>query len=232
MRNFGTDFLFLYPFILTMIDIPESLDRYLVQHAEKEPEILGRLRVETFQTSTQPHMISGEYQGRLLSLLAKILSPKNILEIGTFTGYATLCLAEGLPADGKIVTIDKNDELAYLCEKYFQESDFAHQIDFRVNDAVQELDTLTDNSFDLVFIDADKTNYPFYFERVLPLLKPGGVVLIDNVLWYGKVLLDEVDKKDPATQILKDLNNQIANDPRVEAIILPIRDGITLIRKK
>ncbi len=232
MRNFGTDFLFLYPFIHAMIDIPKSLDTYLVEHAELEPDLLRRLRIETFQTSTQPHMISGEYQGRLLSLLSKILSPKNILEIGTFTGYATLCLAEGLQADGKIITMDKNDELAYLCEKYFQESPYAHQIDFRVNDAVKELDTLADHSLDLVFIDADKANYPFYFNRVLPLLKPGGVILIDNVLWYGKVLLDEVDKKDPSTQVLKDLNDQIANDDRVESLILPIRDGITLIRKK
>lgn len=215
-----------------MIKISPVLESYLDHHTDQEPEILGRLRVETFQSTTQPHMISGEYQGRLLSILSKILAPKTILELGTFTGYATLCLAEGLSENGKIITIDKNDELEYLCRKYFDESEFSSKIDFRVNDAKIELETIQNNTIDLAFIDADKESYPYYFEKVLQLLRPGGAMLVDNVLWYGKVMLEEEDKKDPSTQILKDFNEMITQDNRVESIILPIRDGITLIRKK
>lgn len=215
-----------------MIKISPVLESYLDHHTDQEPEILGRLRVETFQSTTQPHMISGEYQGRLLSILSKILAPKTILELGTFTGYATLCLAEGLSENGKIITIDKNDELEYLCRKYFDESEFSSKIDFRVNDAKTELETIQDNTIDLAFIDADKESYPYYFEKVLQLLRPGGAMLVDNVLWYGKVMLEEEDKKDPSTQILKDFNEMVTQDNRVESIILPIRDGITLIRKK
>lgn len=215
-----------------MINISPILETYLDNHTNQEPEILSRLRVETYQCTTQPHMISGEYQGRLLSLLSKILFPKTILELGTFTGYATLCLAEGLVEGGKIITMDKNDELEYLCRKYFDESDYADKIDFRVNDARIELNTIEPNSVDLAFIDADKESYPYYFEKVLELLRPGGVMLVDNVLWYGKVMMEEEDKKDPSTKILKEFNDFVAADERVESLILPIRDGITLIRKK
>jgi caffeoyl-CoA O-methyltransferase len=215
-----------------MINISPILETYLDNHANQEPEILSRLRVETYQCTTQPHMISGEYQGRLLSLISKILFPKTILELGTFTGYATLCLAEGLVDGGKIITMDKNDELEYLCRKYFNESDYADKIDFRVNDAREELNTIDENSVDLAFIDADKESYPYYFEKVLSLLRPGGVMLVDNVLWYGKVMMEEEDKKDPSTKILKEFNDMVTADSRVESIILPIRDGITLIRKK
>jgi len=215
-----------------MINISPILETYLDNHANQEPEILSRLRVETYQCTTQPHMISGEYQGRLLSLISKILFPKSILELGTFTGYATLCLAEGLVEGGKIITMDKNDELEYLCRKYFEESDYADKIDFRVNDAREELNTIEENSVDLAFIDADKESYPYYFEKVLSLLRPGGVMLVDNVLWYGKVMMEEEDKKDPSTKILKAFNDMVTADERVESIILPIRDGITLIRKK
>ena len=215
-----------------MINISPILETYLDNHANQEPEILARLRVETYQCTTQPHMISGEYQGRLLSLLSKILFPKTILELGTFTGYATLCLAEGLVDGGKIITMDKNDELEYLCRRYFDESDYADKIDFRVNDAREELNTIEENSVDLAFIDADKESYPYYFEKVLSLLRSGGVMLVDNVLWYGKVMMEEEDKKDPSTKILKEFNDRVAADERVESLILPIRDGITLIRKK
>ncbi|RLZ12329.1 O-methyltransferase [Faecalibacter macacae] len=215
-----------------MINISPILETYLDNHTNQEPEILSRLRVETYQCTTQPHMISGEYQGRLLSLLSKILFPKTILELGTFTGYATLCLAEGLVDGGKIITMDKNDELEYLCRKYFDESDYAEKIDFRVNDAREELNTIEPSTVDLAFIDADKESYPYYFEKVLELLRPGGVMLVDNVLWYGKVMMEEEDKKDPSTKILKEFNDMLTADERVESLILPIRDGITLIRKK
>src|SRR5690606_1779094 len=145
------------------------------------------LRKETFQKTTQPHMISGYQQGRLLSILSKMISPKNILEIGTFTGYATLCLTEGLNKEGKITTLDVNEELAYLPKKYFQESEFSAQIDFQLQDAKVFLEN-TEERFDFVFIDADKENYVEYFKLIKPKINSGAVILFDNVLWYGKVL--------------------------------------------
>ena len=164
-----------------------EMDRYLENHASAEPEILKRLRKETFQKTTQPHMISGYQQGRLLSILSKMLQPEKILEIGTFTGYATLCLAEGLKENGRLTTLDVNEELAYLPKKYFAESEFSEKIDFRLQDAKEFLKE-TDEVFDLVFIDADKENYVEYFKLIKPKVKSGSVIIFDNVLWYGKVL--------------------------------------------
>ena len=206
-----------------------EMDRYLENHTSVEPDILKRLRKETFQKTTQPHMISGYLQGRLLSILAKMSQPKNILEIGTFTGYATLCLAEGLAKNGKITTLDVNEELAYLPEKYFQESKFSNQIDFQLIDAKSFLKK-TDEVFDFVFIDADKENYVDYFKLIKPHIKSGAVVIFDNVLWYGKVL--EENPKQKSTQIIKELNDMIAKDEDFENVILPLRDGLHLIRKK
>ena len=206
-----------------------EMDRYLENHTSAEPEILKRLRKETFQKTTQPHMISGYLQGRLLAILSKMINPKNILEIGTFTGYATLCLAEGLSADGKITTLDINEELAYLPKKYFQESEYSGQIDFQLKDAKAFLKE-TDEFFDFVFIDADKENYVEYFNLIKPRIKSGAVVLFDNVLWYGKVL--EEDPKQKSTQIIKELNDLIAKDEDFENLILPLRDGLHLSRKK
>ncbi len=210
-------------------EISPEMDRYLESHASSEPDILKRLRKETFRKTTQPHMISGYQQGRLLSILSKMLQPKNILEIGTFTGYATLCLAEGLKKDGKIITLDVNQELAYLPRKYFEESVFSNQIDFRLQDA---RDFLADNKtlFDLVFIDADKENYVEYLAFIKPHLRSGSVVLFDNVLWYGKVL--EENPKQKATQRIKELNSLIAQDEDFENLILPLRDGVNLMRMK
>ena len=198
-------------------EISPEMDRYLESHASSEPDILKRLRKETFRKTTQPHMISGYQQ------------PKNILEIGTFTGYATLCLAEGLKKDGKIITLDVNQELAYLPRKYFEESVFSNQIDFRLQDA---RDFLADNKtlFDLVFIDADKENYVEYLALIKPHLRSGSVVLFDNVLWYGKVL--EENPKQKATQRIKELNSLIAQDEDFENLILPLRDGVNLMRMK
>lgn len=206
-----------------------EMDRYLETHASAEPDILKRLRKETFRKTTQPHMISGYQQGRLLSIISKMLHPKNILEVGTFTGYATLCLAEGLAKDGKITTLDVNEELAYLPEKYFAESEFSDRIDFQLQDALEYLKQ-TDEIFDLVFIDADKENYMEYFKLIKPHLKSGSVVLFDNVLWYGKVL--EEKPKQKSTQSIKELNDTIAKDEDFENLILPLRDGVNLIRKK
>lgn len=206
-----------------------QMDRYLENHTSVEPDILKRLRKETFQKTTQPHMISGYLQGRLLSILAKMSQPKNILEIGTFTGYATLCLAEGLAKNGKITTLDVNEELAYLPEKYFQESKFSNQIDFQLIDAKSFLKK-TDEVFDFVFIDADKENYVDYFKLIKPHIKSGAVVIFDNVLWYGKVL--EEKPKQKSTQIIKELNELVAKDQDFENLILPLRDGLHLSRKK
>ena len=206
-----------------------EMDRYLENNTSAEPDILKRLRKETFQKTTQPHMISGYLQGRLLAILAKMMSPKNILEIGTFTGYATLCLAEGLSKEGKITTLDINEELAYLPRKYFQESEYSSQIDFQLKDAKAFLKE-TSEFFDFVFIDADKENYVEYFNLIKPRIKSGAVVLFDNVLWYGKVL--EENPKQKSTQIIKELNDMIAKDEDFENLILPLRDGLHLIRKK
>lgn len=206
-----------------------EMDRYLEDHASQEPEILKRLRKETYQKTTQPHMISGYQQGRLLSIISKLLHPKSILEIGTFTGYATLCMAEGLATGGTITTLDINEDLAYLPKKYFVESEYASQIKFKLENAITFLKHTTE-TYDLVFVDADKENYVRYFELVKPKLNSGGVLMFDNVLWYGKVLDENPKKK--STLNIKQLNQILAEDPDFENLILPLRDGLNLALKK
>lgn len=208
-----------------------ELENYLSCHTTPVSDLLVGLRKETFQKTTQPQMLSGDYQGQFLSIISKIIQPKLVLEIGTFTGYSTLCLAEGLAQDGKLITIDRNEELIYLPKKYFEASDFKHQIEIRLGQALDVLDEMNETDFDLVFIDADKSNYIHYYEKVLPKMKSGGVILIDNVLWYGKVL-KEAKPNDKDTLALQELNDLIVKDERVEVVVLPIRDGISLIRKK
>ncbi len=206
-----------------------EMDRYLETHASGEPEILKKLRKETYQKTTQPHMISGYQQGRLLTIISQMIKPENVLEIGTFTGYATLCLAEGLSEKGKITTLDVNEDLAYLPRKYFAESSRSSQIDFKLQDAKEFLKQ-TDEFFDLVFIDADKENYAEYFRLIKPHTKSGSVVMFDNVLWYGKVL--EENPKQKSTQAIKELNDLIAADDDFENLILPLRDGVNFLRRK
>ncbi len=172
-------------------------------------------------------MLSGHLQGRVLSLLSKLISPNTILEIGTFTGYATLCLAEGLKAGGTLHTIDINEELEDRVRAYFQESPYAEQIEYHLGNAMDIIPTLK-QSFDLVFIDADKKNNINYYNLVIDKVPAGGLILIDNVLWKGKVLQEDYDKQ---TELILELNKQIAADPRVEKVILPLRDGLFLIRK-
>ena len=210
-------------------ELSPEMDSYLEQNCSQEPEILKRLREETYKEVPQPHMISGKQQGRFLAIISKLLSPKNILEIGTFTGYATLCLAEGLMAEGKITTLDINEELSPLPRRYFAESKFSHQIEFRLEDAVEFLKN-TEEVFDLVFIDANKGRYVEYFHLIKPRLKSGSVVLFDNVLWYGKVL--EENPKSKMTKKIKELNEIVSKDEDFENVILPLRDGINLLRKK
>lgn len=206
-----------------------EMDRYLEKNTSEEPPFLKALREETYQKTTQPHMISGLQQGRLLAILSRMLRPHSILEIGTFTGYATLCLAEGLDKNGKIITLDTNEELSPLPKKYFKQSPFSAQIDFQIRDAMEFLET-TEEKFDLVFIDADKARYPLYFQKVKQCLAPRAVVLFDNVLWYGKVLEENPKKK--ATKAIQALNEIISKDKDFENVIVPIRDGLNILIKK
>lgn len=206
-----------------------EMDRYLELHTSSEPEILRKLRRETYQKTTQPHMISGVQQGRLLSIISQLLRPKSVLEIGTFTGYATLSMAEGLPSGGKITTLDINEDLAYIPKKYFEESIYSDKIDFRLENALDYLNS-SQEMFDMVFVDADKGNYVNYFNAVKDRLNSGGVLMFDNVLWYGKVL--EENSKDKSAQVIKELNEILAKDPDFENLILPLRDGLNLARKK
>lgn len=205
-----------------------TLTTYLEQTCEKENDLLKRIERETYLKETMPHMLSGHYQGRLLSFLSKLVNPLCILEIGTFTGYATLCLAEGLRKDGIIHTLEINEELQPRVQSYFEESPYRDNIVLHIGEALKIIPTLKE-TFDLVFIDADKKNNHTYFENVLDKVRPGGLILIDNVLWKGKVLDENPDKQ---TQSILDLNEQIASDSRVEKIILPVRDGLFLIRKQ
>ena len=207
--------------------ISEKLAEYLSQNSDKEPEILSKLNKETHQKILQPRMLSGHIQGRFLSLISKIKSPLNILEIGTYTGYGTLCLAEGLATNGKIFTIDRNEELINIQNKYFEESGNRDKIVQLTGDAVDILMGLNEN-FDLIFIDADKENYIKYFEIVSKKLNPNGIIISDNVLWSGKVV--EESDNDQETDTLKKFNKLLSKDERFETIILPLRDGLSISR--
>lgn len=210
--------------------LPEKIDDYIVKYSAKEPEFLQKLNRETNQKVLQPRMISGHYQGRILSLLSKIIAPASILEIGTYTGYSALCLAEGLKPGGKLHTIDINEELYDFQKKYFEASSFKSQIQQYLGDALEIIPQIEDK-FDLVFIDADKPNYPKYFELIIQKMNKGGVILSDNVLWSGKVV-EDLKEDDESTKALLEYNKILAEDPRLETVILPIRDGLTLSRVK
>jgi predicted O-methyltransferase YrrM len=209
--------------------ISEELDAYCCNHTSPEDALLAKLNRQTHVKILQPRMLSGHFQGRLLSLLSKLIRPERILEIGTYTGYSALCMAEGLTKTGKIITIDVNAQLEEFVRPYFEKSSFKDQIDYRIADAMQLIPTL-DEEFDLVFIDADKRNYPNYYNLVIDKVKPGGIILSDNVLWSGKVVQKE-GKIDKDTEVLQAFNEMIHNDERVENILLPIRDGIMVARK-
>lgn len=210
--------------------LPEEIDDYIVEHSQKEPELLAKLNRETNQKVMQPRMLSGHYQGRILSLLSKIKMPESILEIGTYTGYSALCLAEGLTENGMLHTIDLNEELYDFQKKYFELSEYSKKIKQYLGDATEIIPDIN-STFDLVFIDADKPNYPRYFELVIDKMKPGGIILSDNVLWSGKVV-ENIKDDDESTKALLIYNKLLAEDPRVETVILPIRDGLTLTRVK
>ncbi len=210
--------------------LPEVLDEYIVAHSEAEPELLQQLTRETYQKILQPIMLSGPYQGRVLSMISKLKQPKSILELGTFTGYATLCLAEGLQKDGEIHTIDVNEELVDFQRKYFDASAYGHQIFQHLGNALDIIPKL-EKTFDMIFIDADKPNYVNYFHLLIDKLNVGGIMLSDNVLWHGKVV-EPLDAKDASTTAVLAYNILLKNDPRIETVVLPIRDGLTISRKK
>ena len=210
--------------------LPEKLDDYVVEHSQQEPQILKELSRETWQKVLNPRMLSGAYQGRLLSILSKLINPKHILEIGTYTGYSALCLAEGLQKEGTIITLDKNEELEALQNKYFEKSGYRNQIVQKVGNALEIIPTISEK-FDLVFIDADKSNYSNYFHLIIDKMNPGGIILSDNVLWSGKVI-EELDPKDNDTKELLAYNKLLNTDDRIETVLLPIRDGLTISRVK
>ena len=205
-----------------------SLEDYIQDHSEDEPLVLQELTRETHLKVVRPRMITGHFQGRVLSMLSKIIQPKYILEIGTYTGYSAICMAEGMPAKGQLHTIDINEELTDLQRKYFDKSGYGHQIVQHTGDALEIIPNL-DIKFDLVFIDAEKTEYPEYYTAVLKKTGSGSIILSDNVLWSGKVV-EPLDKKDQATKILLEYNQMLKDDPRVKTVLLPIRDGLTLSR--
>lgn len=210
--------------------LPENIDEYIVAHSQPEPQHLEKLNRETNQKVMQPRMLSGHYQGRVLSLLSKMKNPRSILEIGTYTGYSALCLAEGLTEDGILHTIDINEELEDIQKKHFQASAYSDRIVQHIGDATEIIPNIEEN-FDLVFIDADKPNYPKYFELIIDKMNSGGIILSDNVLWSGKVV-EDLKKDDLSTKALLEYNALLNEDPRVETVILPIRDGLTLSRVK
>ena len=210
--------------------ISDELDDYVVQHSADEPELLQALTRETYQKILQPRMLSGHYQGRVLSMLSKLIRPKAILEVGTFTGYSALCLAEGLQNVGVLHTIDINEELVEFQRKYFDQSKYGTQIHQHLGHALEIIPTL-ETTFDLVFMDADKPNYINYFHQIIDKLNSGGVILSDNVLWSGKVI-ETIDKNDASTKIVLEYNRLLKEDHRLETVLLPIRDGLTISVKK
>ena len=208
--------------------ISQDLEDYIEQHSEKEPELLAALNKETYQKILLPRMLSGHFQGRVLSMLSKLVHPLNILEIGTYTGYSALCLCEGIQENGQLHTIDIKEELVDFQRKHFDKSPWSKQITQHLGEAVAIIPNL-ELKFDLVFIDADKENYLNYFEMILPKMNKGGIILSDNVLWSGKVL-EPLQNNDISTKVLIEYNQLLKNDPRIETVLLPIRDGLTVSR--
>ena len=208
--------------------ISQELEDYIEQHSQKEPELLAALDKETYQKVLLPRMLSGHFQGRVLSMLSKLVNPVTILEIGTYTGYSALCLCEGMQEKGMLHTIDIKEELVDFQRKYFNKSPWGKQIVQHLGQAIDIIPTL-DLKFDLVFIDADKENYLNYFELIIPKMNKGGIILSDNVLWSGKVL-EPLQSNDLSTKIIMEYNQLLKTDPRVESVLLPIRDGLTVSR--
>jgi len=205
-----------------------DLDAYVVAHTDAEPTLLKELNRDTNLNVLYPRMLSGHLQGRVLSMMSKMIAPKRILEIGTYTGYSAICLAEGLQADGKLYTVDINEELETMVRSYFAKAQIEEQIDFRIGPALEIIPQI-DDQFDMVFIDADKENYSNYFDLVIDRVTPGGFIIADNVLWSGKVTEENADRE---TEALKSYSKKIHLDDRVENVLFPVRDGLMVARKR
>jgi len=210
--------------------LSKKIEQYVINHSQSEPKLLQELNKETWQKALVPRMLSGHFQGRVLSMLSKLIQPKSVLEIGTYTGYSALCLAEGLQKNGELHTIDRNEELRDLQHKYINASTYKNQIKTYIGEALDVIPNINEN-FDLVFIDADKENYINYFHAIIDKMKTGGVILSDNVLWSGKVT-EIPNPKDKDTIAIIEYNTLLKNDPRIETVLLPIRDGLTISRVK
>lgn len=210
--------------------LPEKIDDYVIAHSQQEPEILKELNRETWQKILNPRMLSGGFQGRVLSMISKLIQPNAILEIGTYTGYSALCMAEGMKTEGTLHTIDRNEELYDFQKKYFDKSTYKNHIQQYVGNALEIIPSINEK-FDLVFIDADKSNYVNYFNLIIDKMNKGGVILSDNVLWSGKVV-EKLDPKDKDTAALLEYNKLLNEDDRIETVLLPIRDGLTISRVK
>lgn len=207
--------------------LPEDITNYAASHTSVESDLLKKIGRDTHANIMKPRMLSGHVQGRFLAMISHFLQPKNILEIGTYTGYSAICLAEGLAEDGKLTTIDINEELESRVRAYFQQAGFSEKIDYRIGNALKIIPTLI-QEFDLVFIDADKENYSTYYDLIFDKVKIGGVILADNVLWSGKVTSSKPDKD---TKAILEFNSKVNKDSRVENLLLPLRDGIMMMRK-
>ncbi|WP_422355949.1 O-methyltransferase [Roseivirga pacifica] len=209
--------------------IPEDIQQYVEDHSDVESPLLSKINRETHARVMMPRMLSGHLQGRVLSMLTHMIQPKVILEVGTYTGYSALCMAEGLAKDGKLITLDINEELHDQVQGYFDESDYSAQIDYRIGNAMELIPEINE-PFDLVFIDADKKNYLNYYNLVIDQVRSGGFIIADNVLWSGKVVQTEKITKD--TQVILDFNRFVQEDDRVGNVLFPIRDGLMIVRKK
>jgi len=209
--------------------ISQELDDYVCSHSENEPSLLYDLNRQTHLEVLRPRMLSGHFQGRVLSMLSNMIRPLSVLEIGTYTGYSALCFAEGLQKGGRVITIDINEELEDLVNEYISKSDYKDQVECVIGDALEVIPSLNDE-FDIVFIDADKQNYSAYYDLVFDKVKIGGYIIADNVLWSGKVT-EKYEETDRDTQLLMDFNMKVQNDVRVQNVLFPIRDGLMIARK-
>ena len=207
--------------------LPEEIEKYSENHTVEEPKLLAKLNRETWANVMMPRMLSGHLQGRVLSMLSKMIQPKNIIEVGTYTGYSALCLAEGLKQNGSLYTIDINEEYASVAKRYFKRSNYFSNIKQHIGNAVDIIPKLNTN-FELAFIDADKKNYCTYFDLIIDKIDIGGYIIADNVLWSGKVTKEITDSE---TQAIDNYNKKVLTDKRVETILLPIRDGLMICRK-
>jgi len=208
--------------------IDERVEAYAEEHTSDDGELFRRLEAETREKTTAPQMMVGRIEGRFLEFLVRLIRARRVLELGTFTGYSSLSMARGLPEDGRVITCDVNEETTAIARRYAEEAGLADKIEYRVGPGVETIEQL-EGPFDLVFIDADKPNYLNYYEAVLPKLTDDGLVVADNMLWSGRVVEDADDE---STRAIKEFNDHVRNDPRVEAVLLTVRDGMLLVRKR